>query len=131
MRRSYVLWMLAGMVGMGTGAPVVAADQGPGTVVGRVTNTSSRIKGRKVFVQADSRKWALHLGTSKVYHAGVEVSIHDIDTGTFVKAKGRRIGKLRLDVERLDIAGDRAAYRKSGVYRRSQPEGYFVPYYVR
>ena len=103
------------------------ADRGPGTVVGRVTNTSSRLGSRKVFVQAGPRKWALHLGnTSTIYHAGVQVSVHDIDVGSYVKARGRRIGDLRLDVDRLDIAGDRAAFRKSGAYRRDAPDGYFM-----
>ena len=108
-------------------AAVLADDMGPGTVVGRVTNTSSRFGSRRVFVQAGRRKWALHLtNTSSVYHAGVQVSVHDIDVGSYVKARGRRIGDQRLDVDRLDIAGDRAAFRKSGAYRRDAPEGYFM-----
>jgi hypothetical protein len=96
-----------------------------------VTDTSGKLTGRRIFVQAGGAKWALHLGdTAKVYHAGVQVSVHDIDANTWVKARGRRIGKLRLKVERLDIAGDRAAYRKSGAYRRSAPDGYFQPRYL-
>ena len=111
-------------------APSMAAradDMGRGIVVGRVTNTSSRVGNRKIFVQAGPRKWALHLSnTSTIYHAGVQVSVHDIDVGSYVKARGRRIGDLRLDVDRLDIAGDRAAFRKSNAYRRQAPDGYFM-----
>lgn len=107
--------------------PAGARDLGPGTVVGKVTNTSSRALNRKIFVEAGGRKWALHMDdSSKVYNGRRKISIHEIDTGTWVKATGERIGSLRLNVERLDIAGDRAAYRKSGVYRRGAPDGYFV-----
>jgi len=108
------------------GAPA-AKDMGPGTVVGRVTNTSNKLTSRRIFVQAGSQKWALHLSdTSKIYHAGRRVSVHNLDTTSYVKAQGRRIGKLRLQVTRLDVAGDRAAYRKAACYRASAPNGYFV-----
>jgi hypothetical protein len=110
--------------------PGRAADLGPATVVGRVTNTSSRALNRKIFVQSGARKWALHMnGSTKVYHGRRQVSLHEIDTSSWIKARGRRIGRLRLDVERIDIAGDRAAYRRSGIYRRSAPEGYYVAGY--
>ena len=105
-----------------------AKDYGYGTVVGKVENTSSKVGSRKIFVQAGSQKWALHLGdTDTIIHDGVQVSVHDIDVGTYVKAVGKRIGKLRLQVVRLDIAGDRAAFKKAACYRKSHPEGYFQP----
>lgn len=124
--------LLAVTVPCGVAVPAARADdRGPGTVVGRVTSTSGKLSGRKIFVQAGGSKWALHLNdTSKIFHDRVQVSVHDIDNATWVKARGRRIGKLRLNVERLDIAGDRAAYRRSGAYRRSAPEGYFQPRYL-
>ncbi len=108
--------------------PSSAADLGRGRIVGRVTNTSGSAKGRKLFVTAGKEKWALHLsGTQKIFHAGRQVSVHDIDIGTWINAEGRRIGKLRLMVERLDIAGDRAAYVKSRAYRKAEPLGYYQP----
>jgi len=112
--------------------PLAAADLGPGTVVGQVTNTSDRLKGRKIFVDVGGQKWALHLrDTLRVTHAGVDVSIHDIDVGTYVKAQGERIGRLRLKCDTVDIIGDRLAFRKAGVYRKSMPQGYFVPRYLK
>lgn len=115
------------MATLGTATAALAKNMGSGTVVGRVTNTSNKLS-RKIFVEAGENKWALHLSeTGKIFHDGVQVSVHDIDVGTYVKARGKRIGKLRLQVERLDIAGDRAAYRKAGCYRRSQPNGYYQP----
>lgn len=130
--RRFGVWALAVVAGLGAAAPATHADdRGPGTVVGRVTSTSNKLSSRRIFVQAGPSKWALHLSdTTKVFHDRVQVSVHDIDNATWVKARGRRIGKLRLNVERLDIAGDRAAYRRSGAYRRSAPEGYFQPRYL-
>jgi hypothetical protein len=117
-----------GTVAIGVAGAAFAADYGYGTVVGQVTNTSSKVGSRKVFVQAGDQKWALHLGdTDTIIHDRVQVSVHDIDVGTYVKAVGKRIGKLRLQVVRLDIAGDRAAFRKAACYRKSHPEGYFQP----
>jgi hypothetical protein len=119
--------ILALVLAAGAAGTVGAKDMGPGTVVGRVTNTSNKITGRKIFVQAGNQKWALHLNdTTRIFHAGRKVSVHAIDTVSYVKAQGRRIGKLRLNVSRLDIAGDRAAFRKAACYRASAPEGYFV-----
>lgn len=123
-----LIGLAAALALLGAGGGVGAKDMGRGTVVGKVTNTSSRLTSRKIFVQAGQEKWALHLSdTSRIFHAGVQVSVHDIDTGTWVKAQGTRIGKLRLNVSRLDIAGDRAAYRKARCYRPSAPDGYFDP----
>jgi hypothetical protein len=117
---------IAAAVALLVALPLGAADLGYGRVVGRVTNTSSKLTSRKIFVQAAGRKWALHLSrTAKIFHNNVQVSVHDIDLGTWVNARGRRIGQLRLQVDRLDIAGDRAAYRKSQSYRRSSPDGYW------
>jgi accessory colonization factor AcfC len=105
----------------------VAEDLGPATVVGKVTNTSGRVKDRKIFVQAGRQKWALHVpDEARIVHARNEVSVHDIDVGTYVKAVGKRIGRLRLEPDDVMIIGDRLAFRKSKAYRRDQPEGYFV-----
>lgn len=105
----------------------VGKDYGPGTVVGQVTRTTGQPISRKVFIQAGSQKWALHMNrTTKVFHAGKQISVHNLDLGTWVRARGRRIGRLRLEVARLDVAGDRAAYRRSDSYRPSAPDGYFV-----
>ena len=113
---------------IGAAGAVLSKDYGYGTVVGKVENTSNKIGSRKIFVQAGAQKWALHLGdTDTIIHDGVQVSVHDIDVGTYVKAVGKRIGKLRLEVVRLDIAGDRAAFKKAACYRKSQPEGYWQP----
>ncbi len=121
-----LLLAMLGTLAVGNGAR--ARDMGPGTVVGRVSDRSSKVKGRRLQVRAGDKKWTLHLaGTTVVYHNRRKVSIHKVDLGMWVKASGTRIGRLRLDVDRLDIAGDRAAYLKSDAYQRRQPEGYFVP----
>lgn len=129
MTRREMLTIGASALGaLGASGAVAAAEHGYGTVVGPVTNTSNKLGSRKIFVQAGDQKWALHLGdTNTIIHDGVPVSVHDIDVGTYVKAVGKRIGKLRLQVDRLDIAGDRAAFRKAACYRKSHPEGYFQP----
>ena len=127
-RRELLTMGTAALGTIGAAGAALAADYGYGTVVGKVENTSSKFGGRKIFVQAGSQKWALHLGdTDHIFHDGVEVSVHDIDVGTYVKAVGKRIGKLRLQVDRMDIAGDRAAFRKAACYRKSHPEGYWQP----
>jgi hypothetical protein len=116
-----------GVLAVMAAGPAPAKDMGPATVVGQVTNTSNKALRRRIFVTAGRQKWALHVNeTSKIFHAGKEVSVHEIDVGSYVKARGWRIGKKRLDCERIDIAGDRLAFRKSDAFRRSAPEGYVV-----
>lgn len=123
-----VLPILAALCAVVALGPASADNLGPGTVVGKVTNTPSKTKHRRVFVQAGREKWALHCGeTTLIFHNGVQVSVHDIDEGMYVHARGVRIGRQRLMVDRLDIAGDRLAFRKSDAYRKSAPEGYFLP----
>ncbi|MFN3650213.1 MAG: hypothetical protein ACK47B_11595 [Armatimonadota bacterium] len=122
-------WLgLIGVLATVAALPAPAADLGPGTVVGKVTEVSSSSSGRKIWVTAGKERWTLHLSrTNKVFHAGRRYSLHDVDEGMYVKARGKRIGERRLEVERLDVAGDRAAFRKAQCYRPSAPEGYFVP----
>ena len=122
--------LLLPLLGLTAGAagPVLSKDMGPGTVVGRVVETPGNLEGRKLFVQAGREKWALHCGeTTRIFHARRKVSVHDITEGMYVRAHGRRIGRLRLQTYRVDIAGDRLAFRRSDAYRRSAPEGYFTP----
>jgi hypothetical protein len=127
------LWGLAAAVLLAMFVSAAAAeDLGSGTVVGRVTNTSGKIEGRKVFVKAGRHKWALHVPSdTRIIHARKGVSVHDIDVGTYVKAVGRRIGKLRLEPDEIMVIGDRLAFRKSRVFRRDEPEGYFVARRIR
>ncbi len=103
-----------------------AADLGDGILVGRVANVSTSVN-RRLFVDVNGREWALHLaGTSRVFHNREKYSVHDLDAGTWVKAEGKRIGRLRLEVFTLYVIGSPEAYRKSGAYRQRQPAGYFV-----
>ena len=104
-----------------------ARDMGPGTVVGKVTNRSNPLYKRRIFLQAGRYRWAIHVNdTTRVYNGRRQISLHDINLGTYVVARGRRIGRLRLDAYRIDIAGDRLAFRKSRHFRPFAPNGYFV-----
>lgn len=108
-------------------ARVHAANMGQGELVGKIVNSSNKVLKRKVQVQAGGREWTLHIPNgAAVVHAKREVSIHDLELGTYVRAIGQRIGNSRLKATRVYVIGDRLALRRSGYARRSGESGYFV-----
>ena len=112
-----------------SGASALAADYGGGELVGKVVNTSNRMLKRKVQVSAGGREWTLHIPKSaKVINAGREVSVHDLDVATFVRATGKRIGNTRLQADHVYIIGDRLAMLKTKYGQRSGEKGYFASY---
>src|SRR5687768_674610 len=89
-----------------------AANYGRGELVGKVVNTSNRALKRRVQVRAGGREWTLHVPEGRaVVHANREVSIHDIELGTYVRAIGTRIGRTRLKADQVYVIGDRLALR--------------------
>jgi hypothetical protein len=108
-------------------ASVVAANYGTGELVGKVVNTSNRMLKRRVQVRAGGREWTLHIPKSAhMTHARREVSVHDLDIGTYVRAVGKRIGNTRLKATHVYVIGDRLALLTSGYGRRAGEAGYFV-----
>jgi hypothetical protein len=104
-----------------------AASMGQGELVGKIVNSSNKVLKRKVQVRAGGREWTLHVPSgAAVVHAKREVSIHDLELGTFVRAIGERIGTTRLKASHVYIIGDRLALRTSGYARRNGESGYFV-----
>jgi hypothetical protein len=108
-------------------ANAYAANLGSGELVGKVVNSSNRALKRRVQVRAGGREWTLHVPNgAAVVHAKREVSIHDLELGTYVRAIGQRIGTTRLKASRVYVIGDRLALRTSGYARRAGEGGYFV-----
>jgi hypothetical protein len=106
-----------------------AANYGRGELVGKVVNTSNRALKRRVQVRAGGREWTLHVPEgAAVVHANREISIHDIDVGSYVRAIGTRIGRTRLKADQVYVIGDRLALRTSGYARRAGERGYFASY---
>jgi hypothetical protein len=104
-----------------------AANYGRGELVGKVVNSSNRMLKRRLQVRAGGREWTLHVPEGKaVVHANQEISIHDIDLGTYVRAIGTRIGTTRLKADQVYVIGDRLALRTSGYARRAGEQGYFA-----
>jgi len=110
-------------------ANAYAASMGRGELVGKVVNTSSKTLKRKVQVRAGGREWTLHVPSgSAVVNANREISVHDLDVGTYVRAIGERIGNSRFKATHVYVIGDRLALRRSGYAHRAGEAGYFVQY---
>ncbi len=106
-----------------------ARNMGRGELVGRVVNTSSKLMGRRVQVRAAGQEWTLHVpGGAAITGGHGEVSVHDLDVGTYVRALGTRIGRTRLKVDHIYVIGDRLALRRSGYARRAGEAGYYATY---
>jgi hypothetical protein len=104
-----------------------ARDLGPGELVGEVVNTSNKVLKRRVQVRAGGREWTLHVPTATpVVHARQEVSVHDLDVGTYVRAIGTRIGSTRLRADQVYVIGDRLALRKTAYARRGGEAGFYA-----
>jgi hypothetical protein len=123
---------------LGLGALLVSAGSAPAaklgraTIVGKVDDDSDKGRHRRVYVNVGNQKWTLHVPEdARIEHAGRKVSIHEVSEGMWVKARGVRIGNLRLKAFRVDVVGDHLAFRKSRTYRKSQPAGYWVPYVMK
>jgi hypothetical protein len=115
--------------GAGGHATAWAANMGSGELVGKVVNTSSRALKRKVQVRAGGREWTLHVPSgAAVVNGNREISVHDLDVGTFVRAIGTQISPTRLRATHVYVIGDRLALRRSGYARRNGEAGYFARY---
>ena len=115
--------------GADSSANAYARNMGSGELVGRVVNTSSKVMGRRIQVRAGSREWTLHVpDNTPVMNGRREVSIHDVDVGTYVRAIGTRIGTTRLKASRVYVIGDRMAFARSGYGRPSKGAGYYAAY---
>lgn len=110
-------------------ASVHAANLGQGELIGKVVHTSYKLGKRRVQVLVDGREWTLHVPNgSAVVYANREISVHDLDAGTYVRAIGTRIGDTRLKTTHVYVIGDRLALRKSGYASRNGEDGYFLQY---
>jgi len=111
-------------------ANAFARNLGGGELVGEVVNTSNRALKRRVQVRAGGREWTLHVPERTPITTGQgRVSIHDLDIGTYVRARGQRIGSTRLRANRVFVIGDRLALRRaSSAARRGGENGYFMNY---
>jgi hypothetical protein len=115
--------------GINSAANAFAKNMGRGELVGKVVNTSSRLTKRRVQVRAGGREWTLHVPSgAAVVNGRREVSMHDLDVGTYVRATGQRIGDTRLKADHVYVIGDRLALRTSGYARRAGESGYFASY---
>lgn len=113
--------------GVESSANAFAKNMGRGELVGRVVNTSSSMHKRRVQVRVGAREWTLHVPNGVMITTGAgKASVHDLDTGTYVRAVGTQIGQTRLKAERVHVIGDRLALRRSGYYRASGESGYFA-----
>lgn len=105
-------------------AKAYADNLGGGEIVGQVIHRTGRFD-RKLQVKANGQVWTVHVDDKAAVMQGKEKrSVHDIHTGTYVRALGTRIGTWRLKADRLYIVGDRLAMARAGYPRR----GYFAAY---
>jgi hypothetical protein len=123
--------ILAGtlLVGISPGTPACASAWKPhwqGELIGRVVNTTNRFTNRKLTVMVAGEEWTVKVPVeARIAHGSELVSVHDISPWMYVRVVGERQGANRMRADRVDVIGDRAAYRRSRVYRRTAADGYF------
>jgi hypothetical protein len=123
--------VLAGTLFSGAtlGAPACASAWKPhweGELIGRVVNTSNRFTKRKLTVTVAGEEWTVKVPVeTRIAHGSELVSVHDISPWMYVRVVGERQGTHRMRADRVDVIGDRAAYRRSRVYRRTAADGYY------
>lgn len=110
--------------GSESAANAYARNLGRGEIVGQVVHRTGKFD-RRLQVMANGQEWTLHVDNQvPVMNGREERSVHDIHTGTYIRAIGTRIGELRLKADRLYIVGDRLAMARAGYPRR----GYYAAY---
>jgi hypothetical protein len=115
--------------GADSAANAYARNMGRGELVGKVVNTSSPLMKRRVQVRAGGREWTIHVPSgAAVVNGRHEISVHDLDVGTYVRAVGTRIGNTRLKADHVYVIGDRLALRRSGYERAAGESGYFASF---
>jgi hypothetical protein len=130
-RRMAPAAILAGtlLAGVPLGTAAAASMWKPhwqGELIGRVVNTSNRFSKRKLTVAVAGEEWTVKVPVeARIAHGAELVSVHNISPWMYVRVVGERQGAHRMRADRVDVIGDRAAYRRSRVYRRSAAEGYF------
>jgi hypothetical protein len=115
--------------GADSAANALARNMGGGVVVGKVVNTASTLLKRRVQVRSAGREWTIHVPSgAAVVNGRREISVHDLDVGTYVRATGERIGATRLRADHVYVIGDRLAFAKSQYARRNGEGGYVLSY---
>jgi len=105
-----------------------ARSYGQTELVGKLVNRSNKIFGRKVQVRVGTDEWTLNVpDKTPVMEGRRQVSIHDVNLGTYVRAIGERIGPTRLRCTHVYVIGDRLALVKAG-YGRHAMNGYVAAY---
>jgi len=130
-RRMAPAAILAGTLlsGVFLGAAAGASTWRPhwqGELIGRVVNTSNRFTSRKLTVDVAGEEWTIYVPVeARIAHGAELVSVHNISPWMYIRIVGERQGSHRMRADRVDVIGDRAAYRRSRVYRRTAADGYF------
>jgi hypothetical protein len=107
---------LPGVARFGIGLPAAAAtvvQMAPVVeVAGRVTGGAGH--NRDVKVQAGTLEITMTVPkNARIVSKGRSISVHEINTGDYVRAHGRRSGNTKITADAVQVIGDRYDFMKS------------------
>jgi len=102
-----------------------AADQPkvPVEVAGKVVRGSS--DKRRLQVNAGPVELTIHVPKETwIERGGKKISVHEVKSGTYVRATGKRIGNTRMEADHIWVIGDRHDFLNSPYGKHSGEKGY-------
>jgi hypothetical protein len=110
-------------------APAAGAEHkgAPVEIAGRVVH-GTKSGSRKIFVQAGNVEVAVHVpGNTWIEQGGKKISVHEVKSGSYVRATGKRIGNTRLEADHVWVIGDRHDFLNSPYGKNHGEKGYVKP----
>ena len=104
-------------------AAVFAAEAVPVEVAGKVVRGSS--DKRRLQVNAGPVELTIHVPKETwIERGGKKISVHEVKSGTYVRATGKRIGNTRMEADHIWVIGDRHDFLNSPYGKHSGEKGY-------
>jgi hypothetical protein len=122
--------VVAAGLGYGVTLPRATASEAPKPMVelaGRVAHGTSTGK-RRIQVQTGPLEVTLHVDKkARIDNKGKSISVHDVKSGTYVWARGSRIGNTRVEATDIIVVGDRHDFLNSKYGKVAGEKGYIHP----
>jgi hypothetical protein len=114
----------------GVTLPRATAVEAPKPMVelaGRVAH-GTKMGKRRIQVQTGALELTLHVDKkARIVNNGKSISVHDIKSGSYVWARGSRIGNTRVEPTDIMVVGDRHDFLNSKYGKVAGEKGYIHP----